>query len=60
MSQYRVVEICTGQPGNRLGLELAGFEDDLSVELDPNAAATLRHSGRIGRPPWGDVASPRV
>lgn len=39
-----------GEPGNRLGLELAGFEHDLSVELDPNAAATLRHSGRIERP----------
>ena len=53
MSQYRVVEICAGAAGNQLGLELAGFEHDLSVELDPNAAATLRHSGRIGRPPWG-------
>ncbi len=60
MSQYRVVEICAGAGGQSLGLELAGFEHDLSVELDPNAAATLRHN----RPHWkitvGDVADPDV
>ena len=58
LAQYRVVEICAGAGGQSLGLELAGFEHDLSVELDPNAAATLRHN----RPHWkvavGDVASP--
>jgi hypothetical protein len=41
LSRYRVVEICAGAGGQSLGLELAGFEHDLSVELDPNAAATL-------------------
>ncbi len=60
MSEYRVVEICAGAGGQSLGLELAGFGHDLSVELDPNAAATLRHN----RPHWkvavGDVASPAV
>jgi DNA (cytosine-5)-methyltransferase 1 len=60
MAQYRVVEICAGAGGQSLGLELAGFEHDLSVELDANAAATLRHN----RPHWkvavGDVASPDV
>ena len=60
MAQYRVVEICAGAGGQSLGLELAGFEHDLSVELDPNAAATLRHN----RPHWkvavGDVANPDV
>jgi len=60
MAQYRVVEICAGAGGQSLGLELAGFEHDLSVELDPNAAATLRHN----RPHWkiavGDVASADV
>ena len=60
MSQYRVVEICAGAGGQALGLELAGFEHDLAVELDPNAAATLRHN----RPHWkvavGDVANPDV
>jgi DNA (cytosine-5)-methyltransferase 1 len=60
LSQYRVVEICAGAGGQSLGLELAGFEHDLSVELDPNASATLRHN----RPHWkvavGDVANPTV
>src|ERR1700739_2188326 len=60
MAQYRVVEICAGAGGQSLGLELAGFEHDLSVELDPNAVATLRHN----RPHWkvavGDVANPDV
>src|SRR6201999_602959 len=60
LSRYRVVEICAGAGGQSLGLELAGFEHDLSVELDQNAAATLRRN----RPRWkvavGDVASPDV
>jgi DNA (cytosine-5)-methyltransferase 1 len=60
VAQYRVVEICAGAGGQSLGLELAGFEHDISVELDVNAAATLRHN----RPHWkvavGDVASPDV
>jgi DNA (cytosine-5)-methyltransferase 1 len=60
VAQYRAVEICAGAGGQSLGLELAGFEHDLSVELDPNAAATLRHN----RPHWkvavGDVANPDV
>jgi DNA (cytosine-5)-methyltransferase 1 len=57
LPQYRVVEICAGAGGQSLGLELAGFEHELAVELDPNACATLRHN----RPHWkvaqGDVAS---
>jgi DNA (cytosine-5)-methyltransferase 1 len=60
VSQYRVVEICAGAGGQSLGLEIAGFEHELSIELDPNACATLRHN----RPHWkiaqGDVASPDV
>jgi DNA (cytosine-5)-methyltransferase 1 len=60
LSRYRVVEICAGAGGQSLGLELAGFDHALSVELDQNAAATLRHN----RPHWkvavGDVASPEV
>ena len=55
--RYRVVEICAGAGGQSLGLELAGFEHELCIELDPNACATLRHN----RPHWkvaqGDVAS---
>ncbi|HVT69624.1 MAG TPA: DNA (cytosine-5-)-methyltransferase [Trebonia sp.] len=60
LPQYRVVEICAGAGGQSLGLELAGFEHELAVELDPNACATLRHN----RPNWkvaqGDAASPEV
>src|SRR6201996_8119748 len=60
VAQYRVVEICAGAGGQSLGLELAGFEHDLAVELDQNAAATLRHN----RPHWkvavGDVANANV
>jgi DNA (cytosine-5)-methyltransferase 1 len=60
MSEYRVVEICAGAGGQALGLELAGFEHELAVELDTNACATLRHN----RPQWkvaqGDVASDAV
>jgi DNA (cytosine-5)-methyltransferase 1 len=60
LPRYRVVEICAGAGGQSLGLELAGFEHELSVELDQHAVDTLRHN----RPHWkvavGDVASPGV
>jgi len=51
-----VVEICAGAGGQALGLERAGFEHALAVELDPAACSTLR----ANRPAWkvaeGDVA----
>jgi DNA (cytosine-5)-methyltransferase 1 len=60
MAESRVVEICAGAGGQALGLELAGFEHELAVELDENACATLRHN----RPHWkvaqGDVANDAV
>ena len=60
LPRYRVVEVCAGAGGQSLGLEIAGFEHELAVELDQNACATLRHN----RPQWkvaqGDVASPDV
>ncbi|MEZ0447367.1 DNA cytosine methyltransferase [Cellulomonas sp. ICMP 17802] len=60
MGELSVVEICAGAGGQALGLELAGFNHRLAIELDENAAATLRHN----RPDWevrvGDVADPEV
>ncbi|WP_308250244.1 DNA cytosine methyltransferase [Sphaerisporangium fuscum] len=56
----RVIEICAGAGGQALGLEKAGFEHELAVELDENAVNTLRHN----RPEWkvvqGDVADREV
>ncbi|MFF3669845.1 DNA cytosine methyltransferase [Microtetraspora malaysiensis] len=56
----RVIEICAGAGGQSLGLEKAGFEHELAVELDENAVNTLRRN----RPHWkvahGDVADPAV
>jgi len=48
VAQYRVVEICAGAGGQSLGLEIAGFEHELAVELDQNACATLRHNRWAG------------
>ncbi len=54
------VEICAGAGGQALGLERAGFEHALAVELDGHACNTLR----ANRPGWkvaaGDVADPVV
>ena len=54
-----VVEICAGAGGQSLGLELAGFEHKLAVEIDENAAATLRRN-RDWHVAVGDVADRRV
>lgn len=60
MADLEVVEICAGAGGQALGLEHAGFEHALAVELDAHACNTLRHN----RPNWkvaeGDVASADV
>jgi DNA (cytosine-5)-methyltransferase 1 len=54
------IEICAGAGGQALGLERAGFEHALAVELDDHACNTLR----VNRPAWkvaqGDVASPEL
>ncbi|MFC7278243.1 DNA cytosine methyltransferase [Paractinoplanes rhizophilus] len=58
MTSHEVVEICAGAGGQALGLEKAGFEHALAVELDENAVNTLKEN----RPSWkvamGDVANP--
>ncbi|WP_405474888.1 DNA cytosine methyltransferase [Paenarthrobacter ilicis] len=60
LGNLRVVEICAGAGGQSLGLELAGFDHELAVELDETAVGTLRHN----RPNWkvaqGDVADAQV
>jgi len=49
------LEICAGAGGQSYGLEQAGFGHELAVEIDRDAAATLR----LNRPDWtvheGDV-----
>lgn len=54
-SSLSVLEICAGAGGQSLGLEKAGFGHELAVEIDRDAAATLR----LNRPEWnvheGDV-----
>jgi DNA (cytosine-5)-methyltransferase 1 len=54
------VEICAGAGGQALGLERAGFDHALALELDAAACATLRSN----RPGWkvaeGDVADPAL
>jgi DNA (cytosine-5)-methyltransferase 1 len=60
VTDLEVVEICAGAGGQALGLERAGFEHALAVELDGSACATLR----ANRPSWkvaqGDVADREV
>lgn len=57
MTSYEVVEICAGAGGQALGLEKAGFDHALAIELDDNACNTLIEN----RPSWkvarGDVAN---
>ncbi|MGE0818218.1 MAG: DNA cytosine methyltransferase [Candidatus Nanopelagicales bacterium] len=55
-----VVEICAGAGGQTLGLHLAGFEHRVAVELDPTAAATLRHNLRRLHPSCDPVDIVRI
>ncbi|GAA1727280.1 DNA cytosine methyltransferase [Brachybacterium phenoliresistens] len=53
--QLAALEICAGAGGQSYGLEQAGFQHELAVEIDRDAASTLR----LNRPTWnvheGDV-----
>lgn len=46
--QLSALEICAGAGGQSYGLEQAGFGHELAVEIDRDAAATLR----LNRPGW--------
>lgn len=57
--RLEVVEVCAGAGGQSLGLERAGFDHRLAVELDINAATTLRQNLTDGENvvKVGDVAA---
>lgn len=48
MMPLSCVEICAGAGGQSLGLENAGFEHRVAVEIDADACGTLR----LNRPEW--------
>lgn len=45
---YRSIEVCAGAGGQAIGLEQAGFEHTVLVEIDPHACKTLK----LNRPSW--------
>ncbi|GAA3301962.1 DNA cytosine methyltransferase [Glutamicibacter nicotianae] len=48
LTPLSVLEICAGAGGQSVGLEMAGFGHSLAVEIDKDAAATLK----LNRPAW--------
>ncbi|MCH0570929.1 DNA (cytosine-5-)-methyltransferase [Streptomyces sp. MUM 136J] len=60
MADLKAVEICAGAGGQALGLELAGFDHALAVELDKNAVATLKENRAGWDVRCGDVADEEI
>ncbi|MHC5307765.1 DNA cytosine methyltransferase [Bartonella sp. LJL80] len=48
MSNFHSIEICAGAGGQALGLEMAGFDHEALVEIEPPACSTLQ----LNRPDW--------
>lgn len=48
MGKFTVAEFCVGGGGQALGLEAAGFDCVLAVEIDDTCCTTLR----LNRPQW--------
>lgn len=51
MKKLSVIEICAGGGGQAIGLEKAGFEHEVAIEIDRDACLTLQ----INRPQWNVI-----
>ena len=51
MGKFKVAEFCVGGGGQALGLEAAGFDSVVAVEIDGNCCTTLR----LNRPQWNVI-----
>lgn len=60
MNTFEVVEVCAGAGGQALGLDKAGFDHALAVELDDYACETLRTNRADWKVVQGDVADEDV
>ncbi|WP_104435867.1 DNA (cytosine-5-)-methyltransferase [Kineococcus xinjiangensis] len=60
MANYGVVEICAGAGGQALGLERAGFDHLLAVEIDKTACETLKANREHWDVKCGDVADEQL
>ncbi len=57
---YTSIEICAGAGGQALGLHQAGFHHKLLIEIDENAAATLRYNSKQLNLQWEEIKTEDV